>query len=602
MVLNLVKIMRNFIHLPIIALIIFLFSGCDKNNDSSIDEPTIYDADVLTFQVNGFIDDVLLASTKQNHIHIQDKQAFQHKDFAVTVGISESKSASLIKNKIQNSINSNEKNAVSYMKNTSLYRLVVFEKNTNKLIADKTVKAYTIGRVPVSRGVEYQWIAYTYDDSEEFESNPITINSNGVITSFKYQTVQNKPFMVAKGSTSIQQDQSSGVKKQHVSILFKQKTARVRVTVDLSNIKNNVYIKSGTITSTNAKMYHGEYDFLSGEDGAYIKHTAYTSNFILNIPENTKANKANSNYQYTSKLDAIGEFPLKLNTSWGYTSQSGLEPTGASISGNDERNIFQFNLQTGFVFAKSYDIIMKVSLANYVKFDELYWARFNLFYSPSDGTYDLRDNHLFPVGSFELRDTSTTNATSTNNRGNYGVVGSAVFKATSNRVDYFRPGYLNIHSDNSISSSKDPCKLVGDKLWRLPTKAEYQKLIDLSTNYRNGLFEFVLINSKNENYISNDRVNFYRYGKLNLKDNTWTPQSVGYNYSYLLSSQVEGGEGNYLYKTTTGFGVFRTGLLEGNAFYAFKDNIAADEPSAYSIRCVRDVPYGIPWIDIDPFD
>ena len=592
--------MRNFIHLPIIVLILFLFSSCEKDKDPTIDDSTLYDTDMLTFQVNGFVNEDMLASTNQIGQNIQDKQSFQHNDFAVNMGISEARSASAIKSKIQHTINNKEKNAISYMKNTSLYRLIVFEKNTNKLIADKTIKADTIGRIPVSRGIEYNWIAYTYDDNQEFVGSPIIKNSNDIITSIKYQTVKNKPFMVAKGTTSIQQDQSSGIKKQHVSILFKQKTARVRVTVDLSNIKSNVYVKSGTIVPMNAKMYHGEYDFFTGEDGAYINHTAYASNFVLQIPENIKASKANSNYQYTSKLDAIGEFPLKLNTNWGYTSLSGVEPSGASITGDDERNIFHFNLQSGFQFAKNYDIIMKVSLANYVKFDGLYWARFNLFYSPSDDTYGIRDNHLFPDGSYNLRDTSTTS--SLKNRGSYGAVGSSVFKPTLNRMDYFRPGYLNIHSDNSFSSIKDPCKLVGDKLWRLPTKAEYEKLANNNSKYKNGLFEFVIINNKNENYIFNDRVNFYRYGKLNLKDNTWTPQSVGYNYPFQNSSQVEGGEGNYLYKTETGFGVFRTGQLENNALYAFQDNIPQDDPSAYSIRCVRDVPYGSPWIDIDPFD
>lgn len=616
------------------SLVLFLLTSCDKEttNDENID-PNLNN--VITFQVKGFEN---IASLGKSSPLNDVKQNLASKinlsqNMAIQTSFHE-----LPEEKIQ--IN---KLAATALNTDSKYYLLVFEKSTKKFIFGDNVSSNNPVNIPIERGVEYEWIALSNNTTDPFtiQSNDASLtdvanqiqlgkDANNVITIFKYNTGNNLPFMMARGEAMIPKQQTSNSVKQTVNILFKHKTVRFKVAIDASDYGSNSKISTVSIKVPSKIMQRGKFDFFSHENGSYEEHTTIVTqdtSFLVNGDDNTynvkfpTANQAKvtSDWIYTSNPAALGKVYIdNINLNITYKESYPNETSDRSVTLGSKSGFYNFSISNSLVYGTGYEFKINASPSNIfeVPFDnyKIYWAKFNLAYDPDSSKYYIRKNHDY-VNNVK-RNTNGTNSgygystvLDANNNAISQIIPNS-WLSTSNRTDYFSPGYLHMGSPGSYDANRDLCKEVKDGTWRLPTFEEYRDLFVTQTStswtknsYYNYRFNYKAGNSNNG--LTGDILYFYGYGNLTrpkTDSNVWTPQRSTFAYSPNVSADAnnnfDAGTGRYLYKITGGgFGYiqfYQGPPTTNNPTFTYGTiNEQQAALSAYSIRCIREVGVGL---------
>ncbi|MCA5006831.1 hypothetical protein [Sphingobacterium bovistauri] len=608
--------------------ILYLFTACSKDNTFTTDPSN--DGNTLSFKIGGYLDLQASSVSKSNDGNVKlFSKTTQVEGYNIESNFIESSIGN--DNGIKNKLKNTSKLANTPLQTNSKYRLIIYESISKKQIYNQIVNSNIITSVPVARNVEYDWVAFTYDTSLDADLNNPAVVSNDIIQSLQVQTVRNKPFMTASGKNVKIISSDPNLVQSNISINFKQKTARVAVKLDLTQLEFLSRITTSRLALQSNKLYTGNYDFFSGTEGDYLAngYSAFNTYTNLTIPTNpagnliifptpeqnetvnTVKNIIKSNYLYTSKLDAFDDVNVEIRyLGWNYITGSNNPTEKLSYNVNDPAATnFNFKISTHLQYAKSYTFELKLKNGNSSQVGNVWWANFNLAYDPLKNAYYIKDKHT-PLSSI-------TRNSSGNNQG-FGTIKTiepvqyipSSWNTTSNKIDYFQPGYLQMNSPGAYDSNRDICNLIAPiGTWRLPTNLDYSALAS-SSNY---IYNKSYLGYYIPNTVASPNggvVTFHMHGYLTKPSSgtSWNVIRAGLSQDRALTpafnvdlpngvtTNYDAGEGRYLYKNISGgFGyitLYTNGLSQNitgkvNGELTPIDNTIA-ENQAYSVRCIRD--------------
>ncbi|MGY5255272.1 hypothetical protein [Sphingobacterium spiritivorum] len=339
----------------------------------------------------------------------------------------------------------NSKQRAANMTDGYKYRVVVVNATTGAVVGSVQATASATGaqaetaKIDVVKGGSYKWYAYSYNDANNV---PVLPNEANPVFAPSYD----KDLLIASsGSNTVAvpgtPGQGSAVDVQ-VPITFKHALAKVTVRFDASS-------RSDAITALNATLAQANY-FNKGD-------------VILNPLTGSITYNATGQHN----VSAINvSLPNSIVSSSFYTI-----PSGAAIS-NFQVNIANLtvgplsasnktvNFGNTIVPAAGKEIIANINIFDATLIGSVYWATGNLYYE--NGVYKIRDEDTTPRPL------------------NYSFYNW--YKTDGWNWTTATPGF-----QPAVSTGVDPCTKVSQSgtapgPWRLPTKAEFQSLLDLMTN------------------------------------------------------------------------------------------------------------------------
>ncbi|WP_407499993.1 hypothetical protein [Elizabethkingia meningoseptica] len=335
------------------------------------------------------------------------------------------------------------------MENNIKYRLLLFRDRDKKLVSNSVITAGQplTDTIRVDAGEKYQWYTLSANDSQI----PPDINDQGIVSG-----VVNKDFLYDGGTLNAASGQND------LSIIFKRRTFRITVELDVSQIEGHSIQDVTTDVGTGAP---GQKDFTSSiiRTGDFNIFTNEYSN-VKEAPEServiTAANMTGTGTLKTATFYTVGT-PADQNygliiedntlrvkfSNFSLLYSGGIKDIGEKIVpyNNDQVNSTS-NIGLGLGNSMKLIARLKEGSGPSVEFGGIFWATTNLIYVPNaPNPYQFRANN----------DYSTTDS-------------NEFWKWMS-----LLPG------NNGRAGSGDPCrKVVPENTWRMPTQAEYRVIFD----------------------------------------------------------------------------------------------------------------------------
>ncbi|MGJ1262595.1 hypothetical protein [Sphingobacterium spiritivorum] len=343
----------------------------------------------------------------------------------------------------------NSKQRAANMTDGYKYRVVVVNATTGAVVGSVQATAKTDGsaqvdaaKIDVVKGGTYKWYAYSYNDANNV---PVLPNEANPVFSPSYD----KDLLIAQSTTNVTVPGTAGqgpsVEVQ-VPITFKHALAKVTVRFDASSRADQITVLNAALGGT-TYFNTGSITLNTTSGALSYSPTQVTlpSATLFSINNTPSGNVVEKSFYTIPSGAAISNFQVNI-------ANLTVGPLTASNK--------TVNFGNTIVPAAGKEMIANINIFDATLIGSVYWATGNLYYE--NGVYKIRDEDTTPRPL------------------NYSFYNW--YKTDGWNWTTATPGF-----QPAVSTGVDPCTKVSQSgtapgPWRLPTKAEFQSLLDLMTN------------------------------------------------------------------------------------------------------------------------
>ncbi|WP_275153635.1 FISUMP domain-containing protein [Elizabethkingia meningoseptica] len=445
------------------------------------------------------------------------------------------------------------------MENNIKYRLLLFRDRDKKLVSNSVITAGQplTDTIRVDAGEKYQWYTISANDSQI----PPDINDQGIVSG-----VVNKDFLYDGGTLNAASGQND------LSIIFKRRTFRITVELDVSQIEGHSIQDVTTDVGTGAP---GQKDFTSSiiRTGDFNIFTNEYSN-VKEAPESgrviTAANMTGTRTIKTATFYTVGTpadqnygLMIEDNTlrvkfsNFSLLYSGGIKDIGEKIV--PYNNAIYHTPNIGTALGNSMKLIarLKEGSGTSIEIGGIFWAMTNLIYVPGAS----------PENRYQFRADNNYTRTDSNE----------FWKWMS-----LMPG------PGGTAGSGDPCrKVVPENTWRMPTQSELRTILE---KWAGGIYQI-----KRE-YTGSP---LYRYQQLwEIDGNSNNVLNLGYHgYLSTFGTLMEAPSGSnfpsaritayYWHSDQSGNSGSATVLRNSNGSWSSLSYDFIDKNTGGSVRCVK---------------